>query len=447
MNSICMNKVQTHNDLLAENERLRIQLEEATETIQAIRSGQIDALVVEGKEGHELYTLKTADITYRVIIETMNEGAVTLGPGGLIVYCNSTFASLVSTPLSKVIGLPFYLFVNPDCQSLCQELFAEGRTENRKEEITLLDSTGQLVPCLLSVTTLELDEGASLSVIVTDLTVQKENQQLLRQNNDRLEKSNTALEISNNALNLSNENLQQFAYVASHDLQEPLRKIQSFGDLLKENYGPQLGADGLDMITRMGAAATRMSLLIKDLLNFSRLTTKQIPFVPVSLDTLLTEILDDLSMAVAESGAVVEYNDLPEVQGDPSQLHQLFLNLLSNALKFRRADTAPHICLSARQLVASAIPASALATRIKNRRNQPFYEISVVDNGIGFDDQYVDRIFQVFQRLHGKSSYPGSGVGLAICRKVAFNHHGGLTAQSKPGEGATFKVYLPVQQE
>ena len=299
------------------------------------------------------------------------------------------------------------------------------------------------MPCLLSVTTLELDAGTSLSVIVTDLTVQKENQQLLRQNNDRLEKSNTALEISNNALNLSNENLQQFAYVASHDLQEPLRKIQSFGDLLKENYGDNLGTEGLDMINRMGAAATRMSLLIKDLLNFSRLTTQQAPFVPVALDTLLSEILDDLSIAVAESGAVVEYSNLPVVQGDPSQLQQLFLNLLSNALKFRRPDTAPHIHLVARQIVASDIPLSALASRTESRLNQPFHEISVADNGIGFDDRYIDRIFQVFQRLHGKTSYPGSGVGLAICRKVAFNHHGGLTAQSKPGEGATFIVYLP----
>ena len=121
-----MNQVQTYTDLLAENERLRLQLEEATDTINAIRSGQVDALVVEGKDGHELYTLKTADLTYRVIIETMNEGAVTLGAGGLIVYCNSTFATLVGTPLSQVIGLPFYPFVTPDCQAQCRQLFTDN---------------------------------------------------------------------------------------------------------------------------------------------------------------------------------------------------------------------------------------------------------------------------------------------------------------------------------
>ncbi|MEZ0539996.1 sensor histidine kinase [Fibrella arboris] len=438
-----MSKIQTYSELLAENERLRLQLEEATETIHAIRTGQVDALVVEGKEGHELYTLKTADLTYRVIIETMNEGAVTLGPDGLIVYANSTFATLVNLALSQVIGLSFYTFVSPDNQLLCQQLFAESQTEDCKSELTIYTSAGNKVPCLLSVTSLELDEGASLSVIVTDLTHQKETQQLLRQNNDRLEKSNMALEISNNALNLSNDNLQQFAYVASHDLQEPLRKIQSFGDLLKAQYGSNLGAEGLDMINRMGSAANRMSLLIRDLLNYSRLTTQQAPFELVSLDRLLLDVLDDLSVAIAESGATIDYERLPVIQGDQAQLQQLFLNLLSNALKFRRADLPAHILISARQVSASEVPIAALATPAESNRNPVYHEITVVDNGIGFDEKYADRIFQVFQRLHGKSNYPGSGVGLAICRKVVLNHSGGLSANSKPGEGAKFIVYLP----
>lgn len=439
-----MSEVQTYKDLLAENERLRIQLEEATETIHAIRTGQVDALVVEGENGHELYTLKTADTTYRVIIETMNEGAVTLGTNGLVVYANSMFALLVNRPLSQVIGLPFHRFVSPACLSACETLFIEGRTDNRKAELSLLDSSGQQVPCLLSVTPLTLNEGTSLSVIITDLTSQKETQQLLRLNNERLEKSNSDLEVSNNALNLSNDNLQQFAYVASHDLQEPLRKIQSFGDLLKNQYGPQLGESGRDMIDRMGSAATRMSLLIKDLLNYSRLTTQQTPFVPVRLDQLLTDILDDLSVAIAESSAVVEYHDLPVVQGDAAQLHQLFLNLISNALKFHNADASPRIQVTSRQIPVASVPVSALFSASETDPARLFHEISVTDNGIGFEEKYVERIFQVFQRLHGKAQYPGSGVGLAICRKVVFNHQGGLTAHSRPGEGATFTVYLPV---
>ncbi|MEZ0608605.1 ATP-binding protein [Fibrella sp. WM1] len=439
-----MNATLTYEELLAENQRLREQLEEATETIHAIRTGQVDALVVTGDDGHELYTLKTADQTYRVFIETMNEGAVTLSAGGLIVYGNSMFATMVGLPLSQVIGLSFDNFVAAQSLSAYQQLVEMGWTDKHRVEMTLCDHTDHAIPCLLSVTALELDEGPSLSVIITDLTSQKETQQLLSLNNEQLKLANRALEISNNALNLSNDNLQQFAYVASHDLQEPLRKIRSFGELLKADYGANLGDEGHDLITRMNAAAARMTLLIKDLLDYSRLTMQQVPFKPVSLDSLLTDVLDDLSVSVAEWGAVIDRADLPVVQGDKVQLRQLFQNLLSNALKFHRTDVSPHIRVSARRVVITDLPAAVQNTIPPSSvANQVFHEISVADNGIGFDEKYLDRIFQVFQRLHGRRIYPGSGVGLAICRKVANNHRGELTAESKPGVGSTFKLFLP----
>ena len=440
-----MTEIRTYEELLADNERLRWQLDEATETIEAIRTGQIDALVVADEGSHALYTLRTADQAYRVFIESMNEGAITLSSDGLILYGNSMFATMVDWPLSQVIGLPFDRFVMPDCQPDYLALFTHGWTEKRRLELTLRNRAGQPVPCLLSATPLALEEGASLSVILTDLTAQQEAQRLLRLNNERLERTIKALEVSNNALNLSNDNLQQFAYVASHDLQEPLRKIKSFGDLLRSTYGPALGPDGIDMINRMGVAAARMSLLISDLLNYSRLTTQQIPFSPVQLDQLLADVLDDLSVTVAEWDAVIELSELPTVLGDQRQLQQLFQNLLSNALKFRRPDAAPHVRVTARQVAVQALPPSVLTTLVPDSDpNRLFHEISVTDNGIGFDEKYLDRIFQVFQRLHGRSNYSGSGVGLAICRKVAMNHQGGLTARSQPGIGATFLLYLPV---
>ena len=433
----------TYDELLAENERLRTQLEEATDTIEAIRTGQVDGLVVAGTDGTELYTLQTADQSYRVFIETMNEGAVTLDPDGLIVYCNSMFAQLLRMPLSQVIGFPFRQFVAPDCLAECEALFTEVAT-NQKLELTLCHGQEVYLPCLLSVTPLPVDGGTSISMIVTDLTALKAAQQLLRLNNERLEKANAALKISNSALNLSNDNLQQFAYVASHDLQEPLRKIRSFGDLLKSAYAPALGDNGVDMVDRMGAAARRMSLLIRDLLDYSRLTTQQTPFRPVDLNSVFTDVLDDLSMAVAESEAVIECLPLPVVSGDAAQLRQLFQNLLANALKFSQHTQTPQIQLSARIVDSSAVPLAMMAPLMAGELPARFHEINVRDNGIGFDEKYLDRIFQVFQRLHGKSQYPGSGVGLAICRKVVFNHHGALSARSQPGQGATFSVYLPV---
>ena len=433
-----MNGAKTYEQLVAENESLRWQLEEAAETLQAIRTGQIDALVVQGTGGHELYTLQTADHTYRIFIETMNEGAVTLNTEGLILYCNSTFASMVGLPLSKVLGLAFDQFITPTHKKAFDGLFKAGWVDHRKLELTLTATTNKLVPCQLSVTAMELDGGVYLSMILTDLTLQIETQQLLKVNNEQLEKTNTALEISNQALNRSNTNLQQFAYIASHDLQEPLRKIQAFGDLLKTQCSDQIG-EGINYINRMQAAASRMSTLIKDLLAFSRIATRQDATALVPLDRLINFTLTDLELAIQETGAVVDVDPLPTLMGDQSQLGQLFQNLLSNALKFRRPNVTPLIQVRSQTIAAVDLPPSVKPTHLA----KSYYRIDVSDNGIGFDDKYVDRIFQVFQRLHNKNEFAGSGVGLAICEKVAINHGGAITASSQPNQGATFSIYLP----
>ncbi len=439
-----MNAVPTHQALQAENEQLRQQLNEANDTIYAIRTGQIDALVVESNQGHELYTLATADQTYRVFIETMNEGALTLTGSGLIVYANSMFASMVGRPLSHVIGTDFGQFVSPACQEKWHRLLTDNWTDQHRIELYLLTPGGAPIPCLLSVTRQHQQEETSFSLILTDLTDQKKIETLLLLNNEQLQLANNALEESNNALNVSNDSLQQFAYVASHDLQEPLRKIQQFGGLLKSNFGPELGPEGADMVERMGVAAGRMSLLIKDLLHYSRLTTQQKPFDPVDLNLLVAEALDTLSMVVAETRAEVVVEPLPTVLGDVAQLRQLMQNLLSNALKFHQPNGVPQVQVRCQRLLAGELAPDRLAViNGVSGPEQPFYQISVTDNGIGFDEIYLERIFQVFQRLHAKQHYPGSGVGLAICRKVAYNHRGGITAHSQPGHGTTFLLYLP----
>ena len=258
-----------------------------------------------------------------------------------------------------------------------------------------------------------------------------------------LKRQQQALEVANIELHRSNENLQQFAYVASHDLQEPLRKIQSFGDMLATTYATVLDEPALNMISRMQSAAQRMSELIRDLLNYSRVSTHRAPFEPVPLVELLTNTINDLFMAINESGATIDYGELPILYGDKMQFRQLFQNLLSNAIKFRAPGTSPQIKLASRTLTARDIPA-ALTTSIVAADNESFHEITVSDNGIGFDEKYLDRIFQVFQRLHGRNEYAGTGVGLAICQKVAENHHGVLTATSQVGVGTTFRLYLPI---
>ncbi|MGV3557504.1 sensor histidine kinase [Larkinella arboricola] len=254
----------------------------------------------------------------------------------------------------------------------------------------------------------------------------------------RLRQLQLQLESKIEELKRSNDSLQQFAYVASHDLQEPLRKIQQFCDILKNRSGQMQGPE-VDYLERMQLAAGRMSVLIKDLLAFSRIETQQTATQPVSLSAVVEQNLTDLELVVAETGAVVEVEPLPTVLGDKLQLDQLFGNLLSNALKFRRPGQTPVIAVKASQVEAHELPAS-VETR---REGVTYHLIEVSDNGIGFNEKYTDRIFQVFQRLHGRNEYAGTGIGLAICQKVVANHGGAIVAHSRPGQGATFQVYLP----
>ena len=256
--------------------------------------------------------------------------------------------------------------------------------------------------------------------------------------------ANTNLNYLNEDLKRSNENLQQFAYIASHDLQEPLRKIQAFSEMIRVRYASQIGG-GADLLDRVQSAASRMSILIKDLLMFSRISTRQELTESVSLAQVVEAVLTDLEFAIQETGAVVETDVLPSVRGDSSQLGQLFQNLLSNALKFRRVlpsgnPITPRIRINVYQLTSSDLPPSVIPARTA----EVYHRIDVLDNGIGFEQKYVDRIFQVFQRLHSKNEFAGTGIGLAICAKVATNHGGAITATSHPGQGATFSIYLPV---
>ncbi|MCK5404577.1 MAG: ATPase, partial [Desulfobulbaceae bacterium] len=236
----------------------------------------------------------------------------------------------------------------------------------------------------------------------------------------------------------SNQELQEFAYVASHDLQEPLRKVAAFGDRLKTTYGANLGDKGLDYLSRMLNAATRMQTLINDLLMFSRVTTAAKPFEPVDLETVVQEVLSDLEIKIAETNAEVEIASLPTVMADGLQMRQLFQNLIGNALKFSRQDVPPDIDIRSETCRSQNLP-EAIESQSEN-----FACIKVKDNGIGFDQKYADKIFGVFQRLHTRSEYSGSGIGLSICQKIVKRHGGAIRVESKPDHGATFTVIFPV---
>lgn len=234
------------------------------------------------------------------------------------------------------------------------------------------------------------------------------------------------LEAAQKALLESNRDLQDFAYVASHDLQEPLRKIMAFGNRLNTKFDDDLDDQAKDYLHRMQNAAGRMQVLIDDLLTFSRVSTRAGEAEPTDLTEVVQGVLGDLEIAIAECGARVEVGELPTLGADPSQMRQLFQNLIGNALKFRRPGVAPVVRVTASQ-------------------QGPSWRVVVMDNGIGFDEQYAEKIFTVFQRLHGRSEYEGSGIGLSVVRRIVERHDGAISASSTPGEGAVFTITLPAQ--
>jgi signal transduction histidine kinase len=234
----------------------------------------------------------------------------------------------------------------------------------------------------------------------------------------------------------SNRELIDFAYVASHDLQEPLRKIEAFGDRLSKKYNDLLPEDGKMFVDRMQNAASRMRRLINDLLSYSRVTTNAKPFERVALNTVVAEVLSDLQIRIEENQAVIEVDDLPVLEADPTQLRQLLQNLIGNALKFRKADQTPVVKVSAK--------------RNENRNDPtviPSLILTIEDNGIGFDNQYKEQIFTIFQRLHSRNEYEGTGIGLATCRKIVERHGGSILATGEPGLGSKFIITFPLKQD
>lgn len=241
-------------------------------------------------------------------------------------------------------------------------------------------------------------------------------------------------------LNRSNKELEEFAYAASHDLQEPLRKITTFGSRLREKFGDILGTEGQMYLDRMEAASGNMRNLIENLLELSRVSRSNHAFEYIDLSLVAREAILDLEIPMEESGAIVKVDTLPELEAIPSLIRQMFINLLGNALKFRKPDVKPEIRISAFKISRKDKELHLLPT------DKNYYQIDVEDNGIGFDQDYEHRIFQIFQRLHGKSEYPGSGIGLSICKRIAERHNGQIFATGRPGEGATFSFIIPDKQ-
>ena len=261
-----------------------------------------------------------------------------------------------------------------------------------------------------------------------EIEERKQAQTALRSHAEALEESQLKLKAYADELERSNQELQNFAFVASHDLREPLRKIQIFGSRLQERYSDILDKRGLDYLARMQSSSARMETFIGDLLAYSRLSRNTQVFEIIDLHQTLQNVTEDLKFQIQENDANIIFNGLPAIEANPTQMQQLFQNLLSNAIKFRQENKALLIEIHSQMIETNSL------------------QIEVKDNGIGFEPEYAERIFGMFQRLHGRSAYEGTGIGLAICRKIVEQHHGTITAVSQPKQGATFILTLPIIQ-
>jgi len=393
------------------------------------------------------------DQIYRAVLENMNKAVYAVDLDKMLIYANPAFESMTGWPRDEALGKKCYevfgYLEDFNCKDWCPiEKAISEKADTTHHESKLKTRSGDAKEIHVSLSLLQDAKGAFGAVgIMEDITKAKEAErdyaETLVSVEKEIEQCKQAEETLTNTLEKlahSNRELEQFTFTASHDLQEPLFSIIGFSDLLKAKFGEELSDKGREYIERIQSAATNMQTMINSLLELSRVTTVKRTFSPVNLTDVVREVLTDLEVNINNIGARVEIDDLVTIDADPVQMRQLFQNLISNALKFRRDDVEPVIKISGKRIVDRR--------RRLARKSQMdwMYQIIVKDNGIGFDEKHLHLIFSAFERLHSRRDFEGAGIGLTICHKIAVRHGGGITAKGRPGQGAIFIVTLPVKQ-
>lgn len=403
---------------------LRARLEELEETLRAIRSGEVDALVVAGRGGDQIFTLEGADFPFRMLIEQMGEGAVTSTLDGIVTYANRRFAEQCGRPLQQVLGSSIYEYWTPEAASGLRAMIDASAKRPASGELALASGSGPIATHV-SVSRLAAYERPALMLVITDLTAQKQRQKLI-ESDRRLRKFNAELEQRvrerTSELTALNQDLEAFCYSASHDLRAPLRSINGFGDLLKRDAGPRLGVEGRRRLARIQDATRRMGDVIDGLLALSRLGRDELVEEKLDMTALAEEIVSELAAAEPRRKVSVRVARGMRARGDRRLVTLLLHNLLQNAWKYGKR------------------PRAFIEVSCRLERGRRVFVVK--DDGVGFDQAYAETIFLPFKRLHTREAYPGTGIGLSLARRIVVRHGGWIRAEGLPGRGASFLFSL-----
>jgi PAS domain S-box-containing protein len=408
---------------------LRARLAESEETLRAIRSGEVDAVVIAGKQGPQVFTLQGAEHAYRVLIESMNEGALTLTADKTILYANQCFARMVKCPLEQVVGSSFRRFLSAEDRAILRPLMKRARKSGSKIHVSLKASDGSQMPAQISIRPLARNgsDRATIGMVVTDITEaqraasQKETECLYAQAREHAAELERRVDERTRQLLNANQELEAFESSVSHDLRGPLRHVMGFSQLLIEIYAPQFPEGARDLLDKILDGTREMGRLIDALLEFSRLGKQSLTLQPVDVGGMWREILVEMTPEMGDRRVDVTIGDLPSCHADPILLRQVLVNLLGNALKYSRTRDR------------SVIEISAIA---QPDGGSPAYFIK--DNGVGFNMTDAGKLFTVFQRLHDARDFEGTGVGLTTAQRIIQRHGGRIWAESAPDTGTTF---------
>ncbi len=418
----------TIKELIKRIEELETKLQETEHLKEAILAGEVDAFAINHNNKSEIYTLESSDYAYRVLVEESVEGALNITEDGLIVYTNPSFYKMIDYSDSEVLGAMLTDFIIPEFKTDFEKALKEARIGNSKIEINLKGKLRE-VPVYLSMTSLR-PKMNTLGVIVTDLTEKKKSDKEILAYQKKLESKNKSLE-------KMNSELQSFAHISSHDLQEPLRKIQLISKRLLEEEINNISVNGKDLLYRMHKAVSRMQTVIDDLLELTTININKSKPELIDLYAIIEELSEEFSEEILRKNAVINCLSETSIRIVPIQFRQLLHNLISNSLKFNDGSKPLIIDIKCKKVNSSEIDLQGLLP------NREYCHLSVQDNGIGFDPEYKDKIFGLFTRLHDRSRYKGTGIGLAIVKKIIDNHKGMITAESALGKGARFDIFLP----